>query len=609
MRLRTIGLAAALSTALIQTSSAVVRPKGADDPVVAAGKAPRAHRTTEWSRASQLTALGLPGWTALWDRDTNVPVRLWGPATFTAGAMQDPAIAESAARQFLAQHLALLAPGSAMTDFVLVSNQIGGSGDVRSLGFQQLSGGVKVLGAAVSFSFKNDRMIMVGSTALPGVHVAALPPTRADAGRLAASATSWLASAGFSVVVTGTSADRVIVPIVHPRIGAVDIEYRLAEQLLVESTTDEGRWNVWLDAATATPILRKSTVQYATGKILFNVPDRHPSSTRSPKPAPRAKHTIDSVVTVSELDGTVTWAGANAATVAPGLTGPFVAVTNKAGTLAADSLSLADGGTLTWDKATDEFGDAQLSSFVFASQAKAFVHANIDPSLTWADTSLLPVNVNINQTCNANWNGAAVNFYRATSSPSGTQCQNTGRIADVVYHEFGHSVHQHAVIDGVGNVDGAVGEGMADVLAALITGDHGMGRGFFFNDEALRDLDKDGQTLHYPEDLQGEVHADGEIVGEAFWDMKKALIAKLGAEAGEAQARKIYYGIIQRSVDIPTTYVEALVADDNDGDLSNGTPNMCAINLGYGAHGLANAAAALGLTPPARDSFTISFTA
>ncbi|MEO7097143.1 MAG: MYXO-CTERM sorting domain-containing protein, partial [Polyangiales bacterium] len=354
---------------------------------------------------------------------------------------------------------------------------------------------------------------------------------------------------------------------------------------------------------------RKSTVVYASGKILFDVPDRHPGGTRTAKAAPFARHTIDGAATIAEIDGTVTWAGTANASVAPGLVGPAITIANKAGTLAADALTLPDGGSLTWSKATDEFGDAQLSSFVFASQAKAFVHANIDPNLAWADTSMLPVNVNINQTCNANYNGVSINFYRATTALTGTQCQNTGRIADVVYHEFGHSVHHHAVIDGVGNVDGGVGEGMADVLAALITGDHGMGRGFFFNDTALRDLDPAGQELRYPEDLQGEVHADGEIVGEAFWDMKKALIAKLGATAGEAQARKIYYGIIQRSVDIPTTYVEALVSDDDDGDLSNGTPNMCAINEGYGAHGLANAASALGLTPPARDNFTISFTA
>lgn len=609
MRLRTIGLAAALSTALFQTSSAVVRPKGADDKVVTAGKAPRMARTTTWSRDSELAAVGLPGWKALWDNDTGVPVRLWGPATFHAGAMADGAIAESAARQFLAQHIALLAPGSQASDFVLVANQLGGSGDVRSLGFQQLAGGVRVLGGAVSFAFKNDRMIMVGSTALPGASIKPQPPTRLSDARLADSALGWLADAGFPAKVSGIEAERVIVPIVHPRTAAGrDIEFQLAEQLLVESTDAEGRWNVWLDASSGAPILRQSLVSYASGKVLYNVPDRHPSSTRSPKPAPRARHTIDGVATVAELDGSVTWAGNATATVAPGLTGPSVAVTNKAGALITDSLSLADAGTVTWSKATDEFGDAQLSSFVFASQAKAFVHDNIDPNLAWANTSLLPVNVNIGQTCNANYNGSSVNFYRATTPGAGTQCENTGRISDVIYHEFGHSVHGHAVIPGVGAVDPGVGEGMADVLAALITRDHGMGRGFFFNDQALRDLDSP-QTMRYPDDITGEEHNDGEIVGQAFWDMKKELIAKLGTEPGELLARKIYYGIIQRSVDIPTTYVEALVADDNDGDLTNGTPNQCAINAGYGAHGLADASSALGLTPPKREDYAVSFSA
>lgn len=609
MRLRTIGLAAALSAALIQTSSAVVRPKGADEKVVTTGKAPRLVRETAWSRDAELAAVGLPGWKALWDTDTGVPVRLWGPAPFHAGAMQDGAIAEAAARRFLADHIALLAPGSNAADFVLVANQLGGTGDVRSLGFQQLAGGVEVVGGAVSFSFKNDRLTMVGSTAIPAVSIKAMPPTRLSDARLAASATGWLADAGFPATVATVGAARVIIPVIHPRRAAGrDIELRLAEQLAVVSTTDEGRWTVWVDAASGEPILRKSHVQYASGRVLFDVPDRHPSSTRSAKPAARARHTVDGTATVAELDGTVTWASNAAASVATGLTGPAVAVANKAGTLLTETLSLPVAGSVTWSRATDEQGDAQLSSFVFASQAKTFVHDNIDPNLAWASTSVLPVNVNINQTCNANYNGSSVNFYRATSGGAGTQCENTGRIADVIYHEFGHSVHHHAVISGVGMVDPGVGEGMADVLAALITRDHGMGRGFFFNDEPLRDLDS-STTLRYPEDITGEEHNDGEIVGQAFWDMKKELVAKLGAEPAELAARKIYYGIIQRSVDIPTTYVEALVADDNDGDLTNGTPNMCAINSGYGAHGLASAASALGLSPPVRDVFSVSFSA
>uniref|UniRef100_UPI00325FA66F hypothetical protein n=1 Tax=Sphingomonas sp. TaxID=28214 RepID=UPI00325FA66F len=46
--------------------------------------------------------------------------------------------------------------------------------------------------------------------------------------------------------------------------------------------------------------------------------------------------------------------------------------------------------------------------------------------------------VNINQTCNAVWNGSAVNFYK-----SGGGCNNTGEIAGVFLHEWGHGLDQN----------------------------------------------------------------------------------------------------------------------------------------------------------------------
>ena len=612
MRLRTIGLAAALSAALIQTSSAVVQPKGAESPIVAAGKAPRSHRTIEWSRASQMSTYGLTGWTAMWDRDTNVPLRLWGSGSFTAGSVATPAIALAAAQGFLAQHLDLLAPGAQATDFVVVANQLSPDGDVRSVGFEQRSNGVPVLGGAIGFSFKNDRMIMVGSTALPGVHIAAQAPTRLDGQRLGASAIGWLSGEGHNVAVQSISADRVIIPMIHPR-GAQgpDIAYRLAERVTVASTTDEGRWDVFIDAADASPIARKTTIMYASGKILFDVPDRNPTSTRSPHAAPQVSHTINTVATVSGLDGSVTWDGTAAATVIPGLTGPMIAITNKQGSLTTDSLSIADGATVTWSKATDEFGDAQLDSFVFASTAKAYVRANLNPQLTWLNEAL-SVNVNENQTCNAYSTGDDIHFYKASSNTTGTStatsCQNTGRIADVVYHEFGHSVHANSIIPGVGAFDGSLSEGLADLLAANITDDHGMGRGFFFTDAALRDL-APAMPKHWPEDADGEVHDEGEIIGESIWSLKTALVAQYGAEVGNAKERKIYYGVMQRAADIPSAYAEALVTDDDDGDLTNGTPNMCAINSAFGIHGLADPATSLGISAPTRDNFAISITA
>src|SRR5262245_63726972 len=196
MRFRTVALAAGLAAGLTQTTDAFVPQKGADRPFVASGLAPRQHRQATFITTT-LAAHRLAGWRAIWDRDTDIPVRMWGDSLAAPGAMANPAIAESFARSFLAQHLALLAPGAQVTDFVLVSNELGGFGDVRSVGFEQRYGGVRVLGGSISFAFKNDRMIMVGSTALPNVSVAA-PKLAIDPARTGATATAWRASTGFA---------------------------------------------------------------------------------------------------------------------------------------------------------------------------------------------------------------------------------------------------------------------------------------------------------------------------------------------------------------------------------------------------------------------------
>ena len=213
---------------------------------------------------------------------------------------------------------------------------------------------------------------------------------------------------------------------------------------------------------------------------------------------------------------------------------------------------------------------------------------------------MLSVNVNENDTCNAYSTGDDIHFFI-----SNTMCENTGRIRDVVYHEFGHSVHFNSIIPGVGAFDSSLSEGLADTLAVSITGDPGVGRGFFYNTTPIRDLDP-ATPKRWPQDADGEPHDEGEIIGESLWDLRKALIAKLGDGPGFDRTLLIYYGVVQRAADIPSTYVEALVADDDDGDLTNGTPDLCEINAAFGPHGLTDPATTLGLQAPTRDNFTIS---
>jgi MYXO-CTERM domain-containing protein len=256
---------------------------------------------------------------------------------------------------------------------------------------------------------------------------------------------------------------------------------------------------------------------------------------------------------------------------------------------------------VTWDQSTVEANDAQLATFIHATIVNRYSKATLNPNLAWLDR---PISARVNESgnCNAYSTGDDIHFYRSSS-----QCENTGRIADVVYHEFGHSIHGQSIIPGAGDFDGALSEGVSDYLAATITNDHGMGRGFFRSNEALRDIDPVGTEKRWPDDRVGQVHTDGEIIGGTLWDLRKAMISALGAGPGVAKADDLYYAIIQRASDIPSTYVEAVAADDNDGNLANGTPNLCIIQSVFAAHGLASGdgAVSIGVGRPQRDGFTI----
>ena len=600
MRVRTMVMAIAAAAGLSQDSEALIHSKSADAPQVSAERGPRPHRSIGWTTVPQLG----PAWkTAMLDRDTGVPLRIWGHGVVAFGAVANPAIAEAIARQTLAQHLAVLAPGASPSDFVLVSNQLGGNADTRSVGFEQRSGGLRVLGGSLGFTFKHDKLVMINSTALPHVAAASTGARLAQV-KLAGTAIAWLAGDGYAAELsrtrTAVAADRVIVPIVRPRRSGIDISYRVAEQLSLDSRDGTpGAWEVWVDAADGAPIARRSRLHWSTGKVMFDVPERHPGGTRTPMAAPFATHTIGGAPVTSTLDGSVTWNGAGSTTVTPGLRGPLVAVSNAAGGLVSEALSLAPNASVTWSKATSETGDAQLAAFVHTSLVKQFAKTRIDPDLAWLDQ---PISVSVNEgsSCNAYSTGDDIHFYRKSA-----QCENTARLADVVYHEFGHSLHNHAIIEGVGAWDGALSEGMSDVLAALITNDAGMGRGFFLSNAPMRNLDP-ANDLRWPDDTTGEVHDDGEIIGGTMWDVKKALEAKLGAAAGHAKTIEIFYGILQRASDIPSSYAEALVADDDDGDLANGSPNQCELNTVFKAHGLADGVVTAGLSAPTRDAFAIS---
>ena len=603
MRFRTIALAAGISAGLIQTGDAFAPRKKIEQPVVAAGRNLRSHRDVAYT-APKHVADRFPGWRVIWDHDTDVPLRMWGPNVIVANAVASPTAAEAAARRFLADNLDILAPGASIGDFQLVANQLGGANDIRTVAFEQYANGLRVLGGSVGFAFKHDHLSLISSTALPNVTVK-MPTRTLDAGTVGDRAAAWVNGAHQRpMAVRSTGGTRTIVPLVYGRGRAgVQIDYRVAEVASVEAQGEAGRWDVFIDAQDGTPIARQSTLRFATGQVEYNVPDRYPLSTRGPKPAPFADVTVNGTSVTSAIDGTVTWVGEAASTIVPGLSGTYAAITNQAngGTLVTASLSLAPNGATDWDESADANSDAQLDAYVFENTVKQFVLTRINPNLGWA-LKQEDVFVNENMTCNAYSTGDDIHFFIA-GSDGGDNCENTGRIADVVYHESGHSVHFNSIIPGQGVFDSSLSEGLADTMSVSITGDPGVARGFFLNDTPLRNLAPAVPKV-WPKDADGEPHDEGEIIGETLWDSRVALQAKLGDTAGFNQFLLVYYSVMQRSADIPSTYPEALLGDDDDGDLTNGTPDECELAIAFSTHGLFSATSAT----VSRDNYDVSLT-
>ena len=110
--------------------------------------------------------------------------------------------------------------------------------------------------------------------------------------------------------------------------------------------------------------------------------------------------------------------------------------------------------------------------------------------------------------------------------------------AEVILHEYGHAIQDSQVTDfGSSPEGGAIGEAFGDYWAVTVT-DVVAHNGFDVPcvadwdavsytagpSHCLRRVD---ESKHYPEDMVGEVHADGEIWSRALWDIRNALGATL----------------------------------------------------------------------------------
>jgi len=234
-----------------------------------------------------------------------------------------------------------------------------------------------------------------------------------------------------------------------------------------------------------------------------------------------------------------------------------------------------------------------FNSDAIDTERNAFYHMN--EIHDWVNTVIFgfsgmdyQVTVNMDQpgTCNASFGGGQMNFFL-----QGGGCFSLATIGDVVYHEYGHGTNTAFYSDNGGFFqNGALHEGYADVWGFSLTLDPALGEGMSDTDpnEFIRRYDVNPKI--YPDDLVGESHADGEIIAGAWWDLY------LNLDSNMTQTMDLfedaYYGLQAQTPDgqegsaFRDVLLDVLQADDTDGNISNGTPNMADICDAFGKHGI-----------------------
>ena len=274
--------------------------------------------------------------------------------------------------------------------------------------------------------------------------------------------------------------------------------------------------------------------------------------------------------------------GVGPVTVTAGLDGLWFDVTDFTGPDTIESLKVTPPGPadLLFNAANDdELVQAQVNAYVGANAIRDFV-LQFNPAYPTLDNNNFPVNVNrIDGFCPGNaWYSQgeeSINFCLSAAC-----CPNTS-FASVIYHEYGHHLVE---IGNKNSGQGQYGEGMGDVMSVLMLDSPLLGLGFFGEcDLALRNADNDVQ---YP--CGGEAHACGQLISGCVWSTRNELQATNPSTYLDILSNLAVNSILVHegsNID-PSITLDYLTLDDDDADLTNGTPHYSEINEGFSAHNM-----------------------
>jgi Zn-dependent metalloprotease len=467
--------------------------------------------------------------------------------------------------------------------------------------FRQTHEGLDVLFSEIELRvFENGNVMAFGVDFFPDINVTTSPS-------LPLESVTGMATAGLTGVAEVTGSPQVsVLPVVREE----GIAYHLVYEVTILTDEPPGNYITLVDAHTGELLWRHNRVRYtdvagrSTGMIQWVIPT-----------GPFVEEGFSSqYVTIGGVQVTTDSLGyysrdiTAASTLTTTLYGPYVNVNRQDAGDASFATTVNPGDTLNilWNDSNSH--PAERDGFFHTTFIHDFI-TTLDPNFTAINYSM-PCAVNIADACNAFWNGNGINFYL-----EGGGCPNTAQMPGVVYHEYGHGINDRLyqqLGQGFGMINGATHEGMADVAASVIEDDSRIGQGFFGAGTVLRNLDN---SLRYPQNVSGDPHITGLIIGGAFWDLREMT----DLETYQYLTHFAKYGLPDDSDDgtaFSEWFIETLVADDDDGNLANGTPHMLQIVAAFNLHGIGSelfyrnsfSHTPLGSTTDTLNAYVASFT-
>ena len=575
-------------------------------------------------------------WRVWLDRRSGAPTLVVGSGLpwATAGSILTVSDLETNARRFVAANEAVFNVRSA--ELVLAPNGGAVDSDNRfSLNFQRVVGGVTVEGEQFVLLGVAGRLVSFGTTNWGPTPPVTTPSI--DAAAAVGALRAYMGLQPSEYIETVESAHLVFVA--APTAGTASaryagatgagVEHVLAWRLGLRVPGGQETWTGKVDATSGKVIAFYDENLYAAvrGGVYPISNDQSCADSGceiAGFPIPYADVSLGNRPLKTDDQGTFSCGKGNKNSSVK-LSGPYVIVSDNCGTatISGQCTSDLDFGASTGTNCTVPTGlpagdtHAGRTSYYHLNRVKEKARYWL-PSNSWVNQQLND-RVNINSTCNAYWNGS-VNFYRG-----GGGCRNTGEIGGVMEHEYGHGLDQN---DGGGYDNPS--EAYADITAIYQEHRSCVGRGFYqsgtcsgYGDSCLscsgiRDMDWDQRIRHTPATPANftatncggsggpcgrEVHCESYVPSEALYDLAARDLPATGLDIATSWqiAERLWYKSRQGSTGrafnctLPTSdgclstswFNKLRTQDDDDGNLSNGTPHAAAIFAAFDRHAIA----------------------